>query len=67
MESEKACMQLYDMGIYNTVALSGSKLTAVQRQKLMNLHVDIVFALDKDVTKDKLQSMANKFPLGYKI
>ena len=67
VESEKACMQLYDMGIYNTVALSGSKLTAVQRQKLMNLHVDIVFALDKDVTKDKLQSMANKFPLGYKI
>ena len=67
VESEKACMQLYDMGIYNTVALSGSKLTAVQRQKLMNLHVDIVFALDKDVTKDKLQAMANKFPLGYNI
>lgn len=67
VESEKACMQLYDMGIKNVVALSGSKLTAVQRQKLMNLHVDIVFALDKDITIEKLQSMANKFPLGYKI
>lgn len=67
VESEKACMQLYDMGIYNTVAISGSKLTTVQKQKLMNLHVDIVFALDKDVTRDRLQAMANKFPLGYKI
>lgn len=67
VESEKSCMQLYDMGIYNTVAISGSKLTTVQKQKLMNLHVDIVFALDKDVTKDRLQTMANKFPLGYKI
>lgn len=67
VESEKACMQLYDMGIYNTVALSGSKVTAVQRQKLMNLHVDIVFALDKDIEKEKLQAIANKFPLGYKI
>lgn len=67
VESEKACMQLYDMGIKNTVALSGSKLTNAQRQKLMNLHVDIVFALDKDVPRDKLQAMANKFPLGYKI
>ncbi len=67
VESEKACMQLYDMGVYNTVALSGSKLTAVQRQKLMNLHVDIVLALDKDIPLEKLQNMANKFPLGYKI
>lgn len=67
VESEKACMQLYDMGIYNVVALSGSKLTAVQRQKLMNLHVDIVLALDKDISIEKLQSMANKFPFGYKI
>ena len=49
------------------MALSGSKLTSVQRQKLMDLHVDVVFALDKDVTRDKLESMANKFPLGYKI
>ena len=67
VESEKGCMQLYDMGIENVVALSGSKLTGVQRQKLMDLHVDVVFALDKDVTRDKLESMANKFPLGYKI
>ena len=67
VESEKACMQLYDMGIFNVVALSGSKLTAVQRQKLMNLHVDIVLALDKDIPLEKLQNMANKFPLGYKI
>ena len=47
--------------------MSGSKLTSVQRQKLIDLHVDVVFALDKDVTRDKLESMANKFPLGYKI
>ena len=33
----------------------------------MNLHIDIVFALDKDVTRDKLQAMANKFPLDDKI
>lgn len=67
VESEKACMQLFDMGVYNTVALSGSKLTAIQRQKLMKLHTDIVFALDKDITKEKIQDMANKFPFGYKI
>lgn len=67
VESEKACMQLYDMGIYNVVALSGSKLTAVQRQKLMNLHTDIVLALDKDIALKRLQDIANKFPIGYNI
>ena len=67
VESEKACMQLFDMGIYNTVAISGSKLTMAQKQKLINLHVDIVFALDKDVEKEKIEDMANKFPLGYRI
>lgn len=67
VESEKAVMQLYDMGIYNAVALSGSKLTFIQLRKLMNLHVDIVFALDKDIPIEKLQGMANKFPLGYNI
>lgn len=67
VESEKAVMQLYDMGIYNVIALSGSKLTSVQLRKIMNLHVDVVFALDKDIEKDKIQNMANRFPLGYTI
>lgn len=67
VESEKAVMQLYDMGIENVVALSGSKLTTAQRQKLTNLHVDIIFALDKDIKKEDIEFMANKFPLGYNL
>jgi len=67
VESEKAVMQLYDMGIRNVIALSGSKLTSVQLRKIMDLHVDVVFALDKDVKREKIQEMANRFPLGYNI
>lgn len=67
VESEKGCMQLFDIGYTNVVSLSGSKLTAVQRQKLVNLNVDIILALDKDISEEKLQIMADKFPIGVNV
>ncbi len=47
-ESEKACMQLATMGIYNTLALGTSHPNDDQMQILITLGCDIVICLDKD-------------------
>lgn len=69
VESEKAVMQLWDMGIKNSVAISGHKLSKTQVQKLTYLNVPIVLAFDqgaelgKDGKIDKkyYQNEFNKF------
>lgn len=67
VESEKAVMQLYDIGVYNVIALSGSKLTSNQKQKLIDLRVEIVFALDKDISRERLVEIGNRFPSGISV
>lgn len=47
VESEKAVMQLWSMGIKNAVAISGHILSNAQAQKLTHLNVPIVIAYDQ--------------------
>lgn len=69
VESEKAVLQLWTMGVKNAVAISGHKLSKHQVQKLTHLGVSIVLAFDegaelgKDGKLDKnyYQGEFNKF------
>lgn len=47
VESEKAVMQLWSMGIKNAVAISGHKLSNIQVKKLTHLNVPITLAFDE--------------------
>ena len=66
VESEKAVMQLYEMGYYG-VATGGSKITKYQINMLIRLGVQIVFAYDKDVDEMKLSHIAEEFMNGVPI
>lgn len=74
VESEKAVMQLWDIGYYNAVATSGSRVSKTQIEKLIRLDVDIIFAFDKDIPMVSQQSqdvsitnISNKFIDGVNI
>ena len=61
VESEKAVMQLWTNGIYNSVAIGGHQISNVQKTKLVNLGVPIVIAFDKDVEEEDLFNELHKF------
>ncbi len=60
-ESEKGVMQLWNMGIYNSVATCGKKVSSTQIEKLTRLCVDVCFLFDKDVTREELNELADRF------
>lgn len=65
-ESEKFCLQLYEMGYYG-VSTGGSKISKRQVEMLTRLGVKIVFCFDKDISEDDLQDIANNFMSGVPI
>lgn len=67
VEAEKGVMQLYSQGYKNSVATGGKKLSKTQIEMLTRLGARIVFAFDKDVTKQELQDIANSFAEGIPI
>ncbi len=60
-ESEKGVMQLWNMGYCNAVATCGKKVSQSQIEKLTRLCADIVFLFDKDVKRDELSELADRF------
>lgn len=60
-ESEKGVMQLYDMGIYNSVATGGKKVSQVQIDKLSRLCAALIFCFDKDVGQSEIGELAGRF------
>lgn len=54
LESEKATMQLYDMGIKNAVSVGSHTLTPQQIRHLKFDVDEIIIAFDKDVTREEL-------------
>lgn len=66
VESEKAVMQMYDMGYYG-VATGGSKITKYQINMLTRLGVQIVIAYDKDIDEDELHKIADQFVDGVPV
>jgi DNA primase len=61
VESEKAVMQLWDMGICNVVATGGKKVSQTQIDMLSRLCVDIIFCFDADVDQIELEELADRF------
>lgn len=60
-EAEKGVLQLISYGHYNVVATGGCKITTTQIEKLSRICTHVVFCFDKDVGKDELQEIADKF------
>lgn len=65
-ESEKFCMQLYDIGYYG-VSCGGSKLSKRQIELLTRLGVKICLCFDKDINEDDLVKICNGFMSGVPI
>lgn len=65
-ESEKAIMQMYEMSYYG-VATGGSKISKYQINMLTRLGVQIIFAYDKDVSKEQIDNIASQFVDGVPI
>ena len=60
-ESEKSCMQLWDMGYKNCVGIGGKMISKTQIEKLERLGANVILCFDKDVTQEELESIADKF------
>ena len=60
-ESEKGVMQLWNMGYYNAVATCGKEVSMSQIEKLTRLCVDVCFLFDKDVQREELVELSEKF------
>ena len=66
VESEKAVMQMYDMGYYG-VATGGFKISKHQINMLTRLGVQIIFAYDKDIEENELNNIAEQFVEGVPV
>ena len=67
VEAEKGVQQLFDKGYFEVVSTGGSKVTKCQINKLTRLCVPIIFVFDKDITKEKLDNLANRFIDGTEV
>ena len=67
VESEKAVMQLYSYGYRNCVGTGGKTLSQHQIEMLVRLGVKICFCFDKDVEKEEMERLADKFPDGMSL
>lgn len=63
-ESEKFPQQLWSYGYKNSGATGGKELSQCQIEMLVRLGVMIIFCFDKDVTKEELEELADRFPDG---
>lgn len=60
-ESEKGVLQLWSMGISNCVATGGKRVSRVQIEKLTRLCCEVILLFDKDVDREELELLANRF------
>lgn len=60
-EAEKSVQKSFSMGFCNAVSLGGHEISDTQAQKLEKLGVDIVLALDKDISPKEIKKQAKKF------
>lgn len=64
LESEKAVLQLWSYGYRNSGGTGGKELSQYQIDMLVRLGVMIIICFDKDVTKEELEELADRFPDG---
>lgn len=63
-ESEKFPLQLWSYSYRNGCGTGGKELSQCQIDMLVRFGVDIIFCFDKDVTKEELEELADRFPEG---
>lgn len=63
-ESEKFTQQLWSYAYRNGGGTGGKELSQCQIDMLVRLGVMIIFCFDKDVTKEELETLADRFPDG---
>lgn len=66
-ESAKGVMQLWDLDRQNSVATFGCKISQAQADKISKLCADVCFLYDKDVAREEIEKMAQKFIRGTKV
>lgn len=67
LEAEKAVLQLWGYGYRNCISTGGKKLSQYQADMIVRLGAMIVFSFDKDVTKEELEILAERFPDGVSL
>lgn len=67
VEAEKGVLQGYSYGTKNIVATGGKEFSKSQIEMLTRLGAQIILCLDKDVKKDEIEELANKFADGIPI
>ncbi len=67
LEAEKSVLQLWNYGYRNSTSTGGKELSQYQIDMIVRLGVDIILAMDKDVKKDEIEQIANRFPNGVPI
>ncbi len=60
-------MQLWDLGRQNAVATFGKTVSQSQADKISRLCVDVCFLFDKDVTREEIEKISQKFMQGIKV
>ena len=63
-ESEKFTQQLWSYAYRNGGGTGGKELSQCQIDMLVRLGVMVIFCFDKDVTKEELETLADRFPDG---
>lgn len=63
-ESEKFVLQLWEYGYRNSGGTGGKELSQYQINMLVRLGAKIILCFDKDVIKEELEKLADRFPDG---
>lgn len=61
VEAEKSVLKRDSLGDSTLVALSGHTISEEQKRILIGLNVEIIVALDKDISQDEIRHICNKF------
>ena len=67
VESEKAVQQLASIGVRNVVSTGGKTLSRCQVELIVRTGCAPIFAYDKDVNEDELESIADLFMNGVSV
>lgn len=66
-EAEKAVLQLWSYGYRNCVSTGGKTLSQYQIDMIVRLGVKIVLCFDKDVERQEIEDISERFPDGIPI
>ena len=66
-EGEKSVLKRDSLGDATCVAIQGHSLSDEQARILIGLNVEIIFAMDSDVSEEEVRFLCNKVAMGRKV